>query len=232
MKVYLAGPMRGLPRYNFDSFHAAAAKLRAAGHEVVSPAEHDEEQGFDPSKDDESKLDMEALARWDLGQVRKAEAIVLLPGWEKSTGVAAEKALADWIQTPCYDYAEWARTGAFQEPARSDDTGTGEIRVVNDATGGEKGAKLARFDLLPTIPMWNVAEHYGRGSRKYADRNWEKGYAWSLSYAAMQRHLHQFWSGESIDEETGGHHLAAAVFHCLALMEFERTHPELDDRSK
>lgn len=105
-----------------------------------------------------------------------------------------------------------------------------ETRIVDQDTGGEKGQKLARFDLLPVGPLWQVAEHYGKGARKYAERNWERGYSWSLSFAAMMRHAWQFWRGEDIDEETGSSHLAAVVFHALALMEFGRTHPEKDDR--
>ena len=41
MRIYLAGPMRNYPRNNFPAFDAAAAKLRADGHEVFNPAEHD-----------------------------------------------------------------------------------------------------------------------------------------------------------------------------------------------
>jgi dATP/dGTP diphosphohydrolase, N-terminal len=107
---------------------------------------------------------------------------------------------------------------------------SGEVRTVDPTTGAEKGRKLARFDLIPPRPLWQVAELYGRGAKKYADRNWEKGYAWSLSYAAAQRHLSQFWAREDTDTELGMPHLAAAVFHILALMEFTRTHPEKDDR--
>jgi hypothetical protein len=38
MRVYIAGPMRGYHRLNFDLFHAAAAHLRAGGLEVIDPA--------------------------------------------------------------------------------------------------------------------------------------------------------------------------------------------------
>lgn len=107
-----------------------------------------------------------------------------------------------------------------------------EVRVVDATTGGEKGAKLARFDLLPAKPLWELAEHYGRGARKYADRNWERGYKWSLSFAAMMRHSWAFWRGEDIDPETGSPHIVAVAWHALALREFMVTHPELDDRSK
>ena len=39
MQLYLAGPMRSIKDFNFPAFNAAAAKLRAAGHEVFNPAE-------------------------------------------------------------------------------------------------------------------------------------------------------------------------------------------------
>lgn len=105
-----------------------------------------------------------------------------------------------------------------------------EVRVTS-ATGGEKGQKLARFDLLPVEALTEVARLYGRGARKYADRNWELGYDWSLSFAALQRHAWAFWGGESIDPENESHHLASVVFHALALMEFERRGVGDDTRS-
>src|SRR6201988_2624670 len=64
-----------------------------------------------------------------------------------------------------------------------------EIRVVDATTGGEKGSKLARTDLLPADVLMLLAEHYGRGAAKYADRDWYRGYAGALSYAALLRHL-------------------------------------------
>lgn len=105
----------------------------------------------------------------------------------------------------------------------------GEVRTVS-STGGEKGQKLARFDLLPVDALRQVAEHYGKGASKYADHNWRRGYEWSKSYAALQRHATQFWGGEDVDEETGSHHMAAVAFHALALLEYAVSHPDFDDR--
>lgn len=105
-----------------------------------------------------------------------------------------------------------------------------EIRVKNEKTGGEKGEKPQRYDLIPWSQMDKVAELYGRGAEKYAPRNWEKGYDWHLSFSSMMRHATQFWEGESYDAETKCHHLASVIFHALALMYFEQNHPDLDDR--
>lgn len=104
-----------------------------------------------------------------------------------------------------------------------------EIRTVS-STGGEKGTKPARFDLIPVEALTKVAELYGRGAQKYAAHNWRKGYEWSKSYAAMQRHATQFWSGEDIDEEMQLPHLASVVFHALALMTFMEEQKDFDDR--
>jgi hypothetical protein len=45
------------------------------------------------------------------------------------------------------------------------------------------------------------------GANKYADRNWEKGMAWSRPFSALQRHLTAWWMGEKADPETGYSHL-------------------------
>lgn len=104
-----------------------------------------------------------------------------------------------------------------------------EVRSVS-ATGGEKGTKDERFDLIPTTALAKVARHFGIGARKYAEHNWRKGYEWSKSYAALQRHANQFWAGEDLDEETGSPHMAAVAFHALALLTFMDEQRPFDDR--
>jgi hypothetical protein len=105
-----------------------------------------------------------------------------------------------------------------------------EERIVDPNTGGAKGQKLARFDLIPPDPMWQLAEVYGLGAKKYEDDNWLKGYRWRLSIGALLRHVFMFTRGEYLDAESERPHLAHAMFHCCALMEFHRLHRGTDDR--
>lgn len=105
----------------------------------------------------------------------------------------------------------------------------GEIRTVDPQTGGEKGAKLQRFSLIPRDFLWELASHYGRGAKKYADRNWEKGYKWSLSQDAFERHYNQWLMGEDNDEETGTSHLICAIWHLIALWWFHKHGKGTDD---
>lgn len=104
-----------------------------------------------------------------------------------------------------------------------------EVRVVDPVSGGEKGAKEARFSLIPREFLWELACHYGRGARKYADRNWERGYKWSLSQDAMERHFNQWLLGEDNDQETGTNHLVCALWHLIALYTFSRRNLGTDD---
>lgn len=126
---------------------------------------------------------------------------------------------------------ECDRKAAHQKAGDAPAPSSGEVRVVDPLTGGEKGSKLARYDLIPAGPLWELAEHFGRGARKYEDRNWEKGYRWGLSFAALMRHAWAFWRGEDKDEETGSSHLIAVAWHALALREFQLREKGTDDRA-
>ncbi len=106
MKIYLAGPMRGILEFNFPLFHKVAARLRADGYEVFSPAERDNEKhdadisrGNTTGDEHQARAEhgfslREALAA-DLAWIcEHADAVVLLPGWETSKGATAERATA------------------------------------------------------------------------------------------------------------------------------------------
>lgn len=96
--------MRGIPDFNFPAFHAATAKLRAEGHTVFNPAERDEQaHGTGVNASPTGNLDdikhtgfnlREALAADAQFICLTADAVYLLPGWEKSKGANAERALA------------------------------------------------------------------------------------------------------------------------------------------
>jgi len=79
-RLYLSGPMTGLPQANFPAFHAEAARLRDLGYEVVSPAEIN----ADPSGG------WHACMRNDLKALLDCDAICLLDGWEQSQGAHLE----------------------------------------------------------------------------------------------------------------------------------------------
>ena len=108
-----------------------------------------------------------------------------------------------------------------------------EVRTTS-STGGEKGVKPERYDLLPKAALDEIARVYAFGATKYADHNWLKGYEWSKSYAALQRHLTAWWAGEDTDPESGLSHLGHAGFHVFALLVFESRErfAQHDDRYK
>lgn len=106
MKVYCAAPMRGYPQGNHAAINAAVRLLRAAGHEVLSPAEQDLHAGHDPADHAAFGNDpvylRKALAEelaWVAGQ---AEAVAVLPGWERSKGAQAEVHAALAVGVPVY----------------------------------------------------------------------------------------------------------------------------------
>ena len=78
-RIYIAGPMTGLPDLNFPAFNRAAAILRAAGYEAINPAEINP----DPT------AGWEACMRADIAELVKCDGVALLPGWERIESVEA-----------------------------------------------------------------------------------------------------------------------------------------------
>jgi hypothetical protein len=110
VKIYLSGPMKGYPQSNYPLFNRVAAELRIAGHDVYNPAEFPHDGPF------ETFPLRRAFADYCRFICEEADAIVLLPGWEKSLGVSAELALAKNCKL---DVIEWSAASAGE-------TGTAE----------------------------------------------------------------------------------------------------------
>lgn len=104
MNIYIAGPMRGYPYFNFPAFLQAEQDLIAKGYSVFNPAardlkKHGKKIATSPTGDlsDANKKGFslrEALAADTRYICLVADAIALLPGWKKSKGATAEHALS------------------------------------------------------------------------------------------------------------------------------------------
>ncbi|MGR1216574.1 DUF4406 domain-containing protein [Metapseudomonas otitidis] len=82
-RIYLSGPMTGLPDENRPAFNAEAARLRALGYEVVNPAE------LNPPG-----TPRHICMRVDIQALLGCDTLALLPGWTESRGAILERACA------------------------------------------------------------------------------------------------------------------------------------------
>lgn len=83
---------------------------------------------------------------------------------------------------------------------------------------------------------------YTKGAEKYSDVaedgtvtydgtfNWRLGLSWLSVVDSALRHINYYNTGENNDQESGLPHLAHALWNVYALVEFVKSHPELDDR--
>lgn len=110
--AYVAGAMRGLPEFQFPTFHEVTRQLRGLGITVHNPAEHDEQVYPDIAEwagyasgdiDLCPKFKFHDAMRWDLARVTESDIIVLLKGWESSSGAGHEKAVAEWCGLGIYE---------------------------------------------------------------------------------------------------------------------------------
>lgn len=80
-----------------------------------------------------------------------------------------------------------------------------------------------RMSLLPSKPLWMMAEVMTVGEKKYSAQNWRRGFKWSRLLDAAHRHLNQYNESKDnrIDKETSLNHLAHAAINLVFLMEHE-----------
>lgn len=99
MKVYICGPMTGRPLNNVPAFLEAAELVRDAGHEPITPIQVNEKLGVDP-RALVSREQYADLLLADLQELRKADGVLMLPGWADSRGATVEIAWARALGKP------------------------------------------------------------------------------------------------------------------------------------
>src|SRR5688500_20303037 len=82
MRLYIAGPMTGLPNLNYDKFNRTAVALAANGHEVYNPASTFNGAFLD--------LPYDIWLREAIRLVSMVNGIVLLDRWWMSKGALTE----------------------------------------------------------------------------------------------------------------------------------------------
>lgn len=114
--------------------------------------------------------------------------------------------LLDYVQDPC-------RTG---------------ISISTKAKRFDSGK--TQYDLIPPEPLQDIADVFTMGATKYGVRNWERGMAYSRVLNSLLRHVQAFRKGEDKDQESGLPHMAHVAANAIFLLEYAKTHKELDDR--
>ena len=87
-----------------------------------------------------------------------------------------------------------------------------------------------RMDLLDPYAIEQLAQVLTFGATKYAAWNWANGIPYSRLTAALLRHTFAFLKGETVDPESGLHHIAHAMCCCMFILGLGVLKPECDDR--
>lgn len=102
MKLYLSGPMTGIPGHNSAVFYEAEKMLRSAGYEVVNPA----------------RVVIGPNATWltymrnAMKEIADVDGIAQLEDWHKSHGARLEASWASSLGIPAVGIGVWILVGA------------------------------------------------------------------------------------------------------------------------
>lgn len=96
-QLYVAGPMTGLPEFNYPAFQAAVEELDAVGFAVESPHAPGQVDGWEWSD----------YMRRGLQQLLTCDGVAVLPGWDASRGAMIEVNLACALGMPVRSVAQW-----------------------------------------------------------------------------------------------------------------------------
>jgi len=98
MKLYISGPITGVPNYQ-ENFIKAEAILKQAGHNVINPCT--------VLLDDSATW--ENYMKADIPLMLACDGLAVLPGWEASAGARLEIDIAQRLNMPIKDVYEWIK---------------------------------------------------------------------------------------------------------------------------
>lgn len=102
LKIYVGGPMSGLPEFNYPAFFAAELSLMAKGFEVLNPARVEDENPTPGVPQDWSWY-----MRRTIKMLCNADGMALLPGWLNSRGTRVELRVAEAIRLDIRHIEDW-----------------------------------------------------------------------------------------------------------------------------
>jgi hypothetical protein len=99
-RIYISGAMSGMPDHNFPLFNACAAKLRRLMFEVVNPVDINPDIG----------TPWQECLKADLHALLGCDTIMMLPGWEGSSGAHLEMHVAHRVGIKIITWNDFFRT--------------------------------------------------------------------------------------------------------------------------
>lgn len=117
---YIAGPMRGIDKFNFPAFDQARNHLLNEGWNVISPADIDRHADTNENTPPDQVQSQATYCYRDFFAIfslrpERGDAIAMLPGWEKSTGAVGEFFLARWLGLRIIDADTGRNLSAFHQ---------------------------------------------------------------------------------------------------------------------
>lgn len=101
--VYIAGPMNGLPDFNYPAFRAMELRLQDRKIDYRSPT-----QGLPPPQTLTEEKPYEFFLRHALRLLLECESVLLLPGWRDSAGATLECEIAGKLDMMRWEYYDEA----------------------------------------------------------------------------------------------------------------------------
>lgn len=106
MKIYICGPITGIPNWNRPAFNEASERLITSGFAIpVNP--HDICAYIVAYHRGPEELLWQKCMKADIAELLTCDGIALLPGWQNSKGANIERTLALQLGIQCLPIEEW-----------------------------------------------------------------------------------------------------------------------------